>query len=329
MAAMEFNPWNVSSLEEFLFYNCPECESKHSTKEQFVGHAVVAHENARDILMTILRTEKMKASNENGLIEEVAPEGSDDNGNDNFIGIQIAKVESITEDSTEISGSSSVEAATEVIDEAEELITSNNEELDENLDTSRTETISSTSNTESLSDDEPETVETPTLGPPVTIKVTSKQKKPKKYRLTQETKCKLCGKEFYSKYCLKSHVQGVHEGVRLKCGLCPKTYASRGALLVHIQAVHRGKTFKCDLCPKTYSTRGYLSDHIQAVHRGKTYKCDLCPKTYIARRNLSEHIETAHRGKTFKCDRCDKVLTSRAGIRRHKARYHRSKDRNM
>ena len=50
---VEFNPWNVSSLEEFLFYNCPECESKYSVKEQFVGHAMVAHKNARDILETL------------------------------------------------------------------------------------------------------------------------------------------------------------------------------------------------------------------------------------------------------------------------------------
>ena len=63
MATVEFNPWNVSSLEEFLFYNCPECVSKYSNREQFVGHAVVAHENSRDILMTILN-ENVEASDE-------------------------------------------------------------------------------------------------------------------------------------------------------------------------------------------------------------------------------------------------------------------------
>ena len=60
---MEINPWNVSSLEEFLYYNCPECEKKYSTKEQFVGHAVVAHKNARDTLMTILNA-NVEASSE-------------------------------------------------------------------------------------------------------------------------------------------------------------------------------------------------------------------------------------------------------------------------
>ena len=51
---MDFNPWNVSCLEEFLYYNCPECEGKFSNREQFAGHAVVAHKKARDILMKIL-----------------------------------------------------------------------------------------------------------------------------------------------------------------------------------------------------------------------------------------------------------------------------------
>ena len=41
------NPWNVSSLEAFLHYNCPECEDKYSTKEQFVCHAMMVHEKAR------------------------------------------------------------------------------------------------------------------------------------------------------------------------------------------------------------------------------------------------------------------------------------------
>ena len=112
-AATDLNPWNVSSLEEFLYYNCPECESKYSNKEQFVGHAMVAHDNAHNILPTILKREKVKASKKDKLIENVVPEDFDDNGNDNCIGIQIAKVESITED----------------IDDARELITSNNDEL--------------------------------------------------------------------------------------------------------------------------------------------------------------------------------------------------------
>ena len=37
---VKYNPWNVTSLEAFHFYNCPECDDKYATKEQFVGHTV-------------------------------------------------------------------------------------------------------------------------------------------------------------------------------------------------------------------------------------------------------------------------------------------------
>ena len=51
---MSNNPWNVLSLEAFHFYCCPECESKHGTKDQFVEHATSTHPKARETIMTIL-----------------------------------------------------------------------------------------------------------------------------------------------------------------------------------------------------------------------------------------------------------------------------------
>lgn len=42
-----FNPWTqVESLEDFLFYFCPECDTKHQTKSQFISHALGQHPNS-------------------------------------------------------------------------------------------------------------------------------------------------------------------------------------------------------------------------------------------------------------------------------------------
>ena len=57
----EPNPWNVISIEAFHFYNCPECEDKYVTKEQFVGHAMISHQKARVPLLAIL-DEKIQIS---------------------------------------------------------------------------------------------------------------------------------------------------------------------------------------------------------------------------------------------------------------------------
>ena len=37
------NPWQVQSLDEFLYYNCPECNIKSQNKEVFVYHAWQHH----------------------------------------------------------------------------------------------------------------------------------------------------------------------------------------------------------------------------------------------------------------------------------------------
>ena len=49
-----YNPWNVTSLEAFHFYNCPECEEKYAIKEHFIGHAMISHQKARETLPEIL-----------------------------------------------------------------------------------------------------------------------------------------------------------------------------------------------------------------------------------------------------------------------------------
>ena len=39
----KINPWDVSNLEEFLFFCCPECDSKHPSKASFINHALIEH----------------------------------------------------------------------------------------------------------------------------------------------------------------------------------------------------------------------------------------------------------------------------------------------
>ena len=44
------SPWDVTSLDDFLFYCCPECDSKHVTKPKFILHAFKQHPEAKDYL---------------------------------------------------------------------------------------------------------------------------------------------------------------------------------------------------------------------------------------------------------------------------------------
>ena len=41
------NPWAVSSLKEFLMYNCPECDFKVKQEFGFYEHAIKSHTKAQ------------------------------------------------------------------------------------------------------------------------------------------------------------------------------------------------------------------------------------------------------------------------------------------
>ena len=43
------NPWLVTNLDKFLFYNCPQCDVKKQDKEEFLLHALRYHSKARQV----------------------------------------------------------------------------------------------------------------------------------------------------------------------------------------------------------------------------------------------------------------------------------------
>ena len=45
------NPWDVTTLEDFLYYCCPECDTKTKDSHDFLNHAVNKHELAKVSLM--------------------------------------------------------------------------------------------------------------------------------------------------------------------------------------------------------------------------------------------------------------------------------------
>ena len=47
------NPWDVQSLYEFLFFNCPSCTFKHNSKEDFLKHSFNNHTESVDFLRNI------------------------------------------------------------------------------------------------------------------------------------------------------------------------------------------------------------------------------------------------------------------------------------
>ena len=47
------NPWDVTCVEAFLYYNCPECDVKAKDSKIFMSHALECHQLARETLPQI------------------------------------------------------------------------------------------------------------------------------------------------------------------------------------------------------------------------------------------------------------------------------------
>ena len=45
------NPWSAINLDEFLYYCCPECDTKDQSKEVFIKHALDNHPNSRECIV--------------------------------------------------------------------------------------------------------------------------------------------------------------------------------------------------------------------------------------------------------------------------------------
>ena len=53
------NPWLVKSLDDFLFFHCPECDNKHSEKPDFLNHALTTHSRSRNTILNLKDVEKI------------------------------------------------------------------------------------------------------------------------------------------------------------------------------------------------------------------------------------------------------------------------------
>ena len=96
------NPWNIESLYDLQYFNCPSCSYKNSSKQDFVCHAFDTHPDSVDYLRNIVdgslsdilcpwdnsNDYKSENSNENNDITENVKVEVNDNNEDLFEDVQ-------------------------------------------------------------------------------------------------------------------------------------------------------------------------------------------------------------------------------------------------
>ena len=298
------NPWNVSNLEEFLYYCCPECDCKNKDKEDFVNHVVISHPRAKILIGPEIEIE-IEESDESTTLTQC--HNSDilepELGHQQFT-TSLVKIDVQDEFQSDFS------------DPDHDL---NNDIIDPlNCDTNIDET--------QVQQKEPN-IET--NQEEKSTKRSQRRKTIKTYTEIElnEPPLKKCkNKNFPRKSELTQHINSVHGNIQHTCDICEKNFSYQSNLKKHIKRVHEHFRYNCEKCKRSYSDKFDLKNHIIGFHEKVqiVYDCDKCEKSFARKNALNRHIKSVHENIRYDCDKCEKNFSMKENLNKHIQRIHQN-----
>ena len=338
---MENNPWDVTTVDEFLFYNCPECDVKAKDADTFMSHAIEKHELAKhymsqydliedkDIKIEVQEHESSSQKCDSQSILETCDNPSKtrkkfecDNCNSTFndkvtLGIH-QKYACRTLQSQDVT---KCDNEREYRNYLKERIEANLQSQDvtkcDNVRDNHSIFIEDTKNFKcdicdfGCNDDDDLVIH-----------------KQNKHYIPAERKhhCDKCDFKGSTLKNLEKHMTSQHDLKILKhCDICSKSFINSSSLWSHKKRTHGNKDFKCDMCDYVTSTMHYLKVH-KAVHEKVRDKvCPHCGKTFVLKSVLSLHIKNIHQGKRREvwCDICKKNCVTYTNLSSHMRNHHK------
>ncbi|KAL4710356.1 hypothetical protein ACJJTC_003753 [Scirpophaga incertulas] len=134
--------------------------------------------------------------------------------------------------------------------------------------------------------------------------------------------CDRCGKMFYNKGTLTSHIMS-HDKIRPHvCKICNKSFLFPNMLRRHVE-MHSGvKPFSCEQCGRCFRLSYQLNAH-KIVHTDSMpFVCQFCSKAFRYKQILKNH-ERQHTGaKPYSCKNCGMEFTNWSNYNKHMKRRH-------
>ena len=230
----EDNPWKGANLDKFIYYCCPECDTRDQSKEQFLKHAIDEHTKAKEIFLNVT----VKLENFENL--------------ENFDHIKCSP------DISYIAGTEHIEIKSEL-----------KEEYEENIDIFNSDP---TDYQESNYDSEENPIKEKLLiENDLTDKITNVEKAKSSVNkiLKKSVKCKLCDNKFDKPSVYISHLNNEHDGIsKYHCIFsCNNSFLELNELVEHLKKIHGDLKHKCDYCEyKYFNEIRTLSNHIRKHH---------------------------------------------------------------
>ena len=335
---MEHNPWSQKTVDNFLFFCCPECDVKEKTSDEFLKHALVFHKDAKDLL-----SDKI-------CVVYVDPITSVEEVQDNFKQVpkELRPPEIITDLKTEPEF-----RPPEITDLNIEPII----ELPPPLSSVKTNDLKrSLIETDGIDSPEPKKRCLKLQCYFCSDMFDSEEKvqdhikenhssyvSEKMYGHRRMCQCLDCNRVFKSPESMQLHICGILPQSLLgpdqksqKCPKCEKEFTKYGDLLCHYNLDHKDESDDqsytcthpvCKRLPKernTFNSRFALSLHVSTRHR---YFCKFCDKEYYSPRVLKMHMEACQfqdvpEDNPLECLYCGKVLLSPEELHKHMIAQH-------
>ena len=317
-------PWDVESLYEFQYFNCPTCPYKHHSAQDFVDHAFNSHpesKNYPDSFSDILPPWKYESkhsfinSMKNELNEYEESSKSVENSNliDDDEEINIAKSEEYSDNwNTSFDVTNNVTNVTSEMTNGPNIVTNQEKVTSLGVGSKHSNAPNQNVHEEEKSFNKKEDIDT-------TLQFQNVHKGLK------ELSCKHCDKKYYAELALISHlksahnvfqdlqhVKKVHEGSKefsiKKVHEVSKEFSPKQQGRAH-PPDSRLRALTCKHCAKNFSTQLYFDKHMKTCPKNK--KTD--KNVALVRKSHNNFVVVLGYTKSKTCDDVDKKIISEIG----------------
>lgn len=150
-----------------------------------------------------------------------------------------------------------------------------------------------------------------------------------KTQLASAFKCTSC---IYHKYFLneakyKNHMDICH-GNSLNCIYCDKTWINKKSLKSHVNYVHQNVKIMCNYygCSQFFHTQRECDAHFKQLHKiedeKKRFQCPKCSFRTPTKNVLKEHEDRMHETKDISCPKCGKCFGNLVALKQHFSKSH-------
>ncbi|KAL9703993.1 hypothetical protein quinque_007511 [Culex quinquefasciatus] len=162
-------------------------------------------------------------------------------------------------------------------------------------------------------------------------------------------KCDQCTKSFGDPTALKLHKVNHTSELKYHCTICGCNFKYPHSLKSHIRSHNNERNHACSYCDKAFITANVLKRHIRTHTGERPYRCDLCARAFASDWNLATHKKSHHdiqvtrsssssgrrpsssaarskpNGPPFGCDLCKSSFRLKANLKKHKAIHEKQK----